>query len=103
MSKIDCFLIIVPVPQSESFPLKPLLTPSVKCIPADTPSTLDIGDFSNETVTSTSGCLKSRNYPDPYGGPFFDEVTVPSAGFNKIRIHIQDLEVSSHSANEMIC
>ena len=73
-----------------------VLSVSSPCVAASADSTLDVGDGGQRIIVSgtRSGCLKSRNFPQSYPNNIFDEVTIPTSGFNTFTVFIQEMQVS---------
>ena len=72
-----------------------MFTVSHTCHAQNTSSTLHLGDKGTETIRpgDKTGCLKSRNYPEPYEPSLFDEVVLPVEGKTTLYVIIDHLEV----------
>ncbi|XP_067929694.1 delta-like protein B [Watersipora subatra] len=46
-----------------------------------------------------SGCLMSRNFPQPYPDNLFDEVVISTTGFRLLTVVIQDMEIQISGSN----
>ena len=66
---------------------------------ADTPSTSEFREKGVQLIKegTTAGCLKSDNYPQPYGNGLLDEVIIPTRGFKTLELILVDFQVGSNS------